>query len=102
MSDESQTRDPIFEQLIVRYLIFRSDWYCTAAATGDLISKGESFEKMEAAGLSVLRYSCLTLDSIRRKISIVLELPELYMMLKEDEYSGEDLLHHFLVSLIEK
>lgn len=52
------------------------------------------------ASRAVLLHPCVTLDAIRRKVSLVLEATDLYTMVREDEDDGDDLLRIFLSSLI--
>lgn len=100
MPDAQDQSDRVLARLISTYLDAHTAWLSTAAPGDDLISGGESFEALEKASRAFLSYPCLTLDAVRRKVSFVLDLPDLYAMVREDEDETDDLLRVFLLSLI--
>ena len=93
-------QDLTLEQLISTYICAQTTWLGTAAPDGDLLSKGVQFEAMEAAGIALVNYPCSTSTELWRKVSFFLATPELYAMVKEDEWQMGDLLRAFLSSLI--
>ncbi|MGP4689515.1 hypothetical protein ACSV5K_24475 [Agrobacterium pusense] len=96
----SESNDRGFELLVAAYIDARTAWQATSEPNGDLISEGTTFEALESASLALLRYQCFTLEVIRREITVILASPDLYAMVREDEYEAGGVLRVFLSSLV--
>ena len=98
-ADDISDSGPL-DRLIVAYLNARTAWLATATSDDDLLSQGAHFEAVEAAGVAIIHYPCLTLADLRKKVAFLLSMDELYTMVREDEDHAGDLLRTFLSSLI--
>ncbi|MCO6180897.1 hypothetical protein [Ciceribacter sp. RN22] len=99
VSRSRSASDPELEGLITSYIEARAMWLDSVTLDRDLPSEGDIFEKFEATGRAFVRHPCMVLSAVRRKVSFLLETPDLYLVVKEDEVQGQELLRIFLSSL---
>lgn len=96
----SDTRYAALERLIVDYERAYAQFLRTADPNADLLSNGTDFENLERKVYHLIEYPCETVESIRRKIDLVLVNSDIYLFLLEKECNGKDYLRIFLSSLV--
>lgn len=102
-----ENSDREFELLIDVYIHALNVCVPPRARTGDLISQGNAFEALDVASRALLHYPCFTLKTTRRKVSFVLDSPDLYAMIREDNDEAgclsdlTDRAHHVVNLVIE-
>lgn len=92
--------DTELEQLIAAYIDARTVWLATAGPDDELISAGVKFDAFEHVTDSLIRHRCMTLGTVRLKVSFVLKTPDLFMAIKDDGDARCARFRSFLNSLV--
>lgn len=92
--------DTELEQLIAAYIDARTFWLASAGPGDELLSSGDKFDAFEHVTDSLIQHRCTTLCAVRRKVSFVLNSPDLFIAIREDEHATSTRFRSFLNSLV--